>query len=119
LTKTEELAVSPTWIEKYQARLFLSICAFVSLAFVLTLIFAGSRPVDMNALKAQSYSLGLGVVGLASGLVILALVWVHSDNKDFWGQAKDSYTFIVTGGVLTTISAAFQLFEAFVAILPK
>jgi len=73
----------------------------------------------MGLLKAQSYSLGLGVVGLASGVVILALVWVHSNNRDFWGQAKDSYAFIVTGGILTTVSAAFQLFEAFLAILPK
>lgn len=108
-----------TWIDKYQARLFISIAVVALVAFVGTAVFFGKRPIEVASLKALSFSLGLGVAGLASAIVILALVWTHSNDNDYWGKAKDSYVFIVIGGIVTFIAAAFQLFESFVAVLPK
>lgn len=111
--------MTPTWIDKYQARLFIGIAAVIVAAFAGTVALFGKRPIEIASLKALSFSLGLGVAGLASAVVILVLVWTHSDNKDYWGAAKDSYFFIVVGGIVTFIAAAFQLFESFMAVLPK
>jgi SNF family Na+-dependent transporter len=111
--------VESTWIDKYQARLFIGIAGVAGIAFIGTVALFGKRPIEIGSLKALSFSLGLGLAGLASAIVILALVWTHSNNKDYWGQAKDSYFFIVVGGIVTFIAAAFQLFESFVAVLPK
>jgi hypothetical protein len=108
-----------TWIDKYQARVFLGIAGVAALAFVVTVVVFGKRPIEVASLKALSFSLGLGLAGLASALVILVLVWVHSNDAEYWGQAKDAYVFIVVGGLVTLIAAAFQMFETFLAVLPK
>jgi len=107
-----------TWIDKYQARLFISIAGVAGLSFIVTVAFFGKRPIEVASLKALSFSLGLGAAGLASAIVILVLVWTHGNDKNYWGQAKDSYFFILIGGIVTFIAAVFQLLESFVAVLP-
>ena len=111
--------MAATWIDKYQARIFIGIAGVAAVAFAGTVAFFGKRPIEVASLKALGFSLGLGLAGLASAIVILALVWAHSDDKDYWGEARGSYFFIVVGGIVTFIAAAFQLFESFLAVLPK
>src|SRR5690606_24447269 len=100
--------MADTWIDKHQARVFVGIAGTIGIAFAGTVGLFGRRPIDLASLKALSFSLGLGIAGLASAIVILALVWAHGDDKDFWGKAKDAYFFIVVGGIVTFIAAAFQ-----------
>lgn len=104
------------WIDKNQAKVFIGISLFILIAFGLVVGIWGERPFDFEKIEAQGFSLGIGVSGMASAVVLLSILWAH--EKEYWGEGKDSYPFIIIGALITLIAACVQLMKAFLSVLP-